>query len=110
MPRQDITDRLIRDAIPEVWKVSHDPVVPHRHSPCHLKDQRLRVRIDSRSARIASVLGSIELVGNRFQYQARTVSGLATQVIWAKVFRPSRLPISASVDLCGLESRNRAGN
>src|SRR6516162_2185723 len=37
------------------------------------------------------------------------VSGLATHATWARAFRPSRLPISAKVDLSGSDKRNRAG-
>jgi hypothetical protein len=37
------------------------------------------------------------------------VSGLATQATGASAFRPSRLAISASVDLSGSDSRTRAG-
>jgi hypothetical protein len=44
-----------------------------------------------------------------FRYQAKMVSGLATQATYFSAVRPSRLPISASVDRSGSDSRSRAG-
>ena len=40
------------------------------------------------------------------RYHARIVSGLATQATCRRAFRPSRLPISASIDLCASDSLN----
>ncbi len=44
-----------------------------------------------------------------WRYHARMVSGFATQATSFNKLRPSRLPISASVDLSGSESRTRGG-
>ena len=41
------------------------------------------------------------------RYQARIVSGFATQATSFSALRPSRLPISASVDRSGSDRRNR---
>jgi hypothetical protein len=43
------------------------------------------------------------------QYQARIVSGLATQATCSSALRPSLLPISASVALSGSDRRKRVG-
>jgi len=43
-------------------------------------------------------------------YQPRMVSGRATQATCARALRPSRLPISASVDLSGSVRGSRLGN
>jgi len=44
------------------------------------------------------------------RYQARMVSGLATQATSRSALRPSRFPISARLIRSGLERRNRAGS
>src|SRR5579864_7382682 len=49
------------------------------------------------------------LLAISLRYQARMVAGLATRATSAKALRPSRLPISASVDLSGLDKRSRGG-
>src|SRR5215469_3450396 len=43
------------------------------------------------------------------RYRPRLVSGLTTKATSARALRPSRLPISAKVDLCGSHNRNRGG-
>ena len=55
-------------------------------------------------------IGSHRTCGqSALRYQARMVSGLATEATWARALRPSRLPISAKVDFSGSDKRNRAG-
>src|SRR5215472_19162299 len=43
------------------------------------------------------------------RYQARIVSGLATQATFPRALRPTRLPISARVRRSGSDRRSRAG-
>ena len=43
----------------------------------------------------------------RPRYQARMVSGLATQATFSRALRPSRFPISASVHRSGSDRRSR---
>ena len=47
------------------------------------------------------------LLAISLRYQTRMVAGLATRATSARALRPSRLPISASVDLSGLDKRSR---
>jgi len=49
------------------------------------------------------------LLAISLRYQARMVAGLATRATSARALGPSRLPISASVDLSGLDKRSRGG-
>src|SRR6266851_4816807 len=94
----------------QVGQRSHDPIIsPAGVLPSHLNDQRLNLRRDSRSPGITAVFRAVEFAGNQPPVPAKIVYGLATQATCARALRPSRLPISASVDLYGLDRRNRAG-
>jgi hypothetical protein len=61
------------------------------------------------AARIRALSGTVELWATSLRYHLSMVSGLATQATCCSALRPSRLPISASVDLSGSDRRNRVG-
>jgi hypothetical protein len=77
---------------------------------CHVHHQLFDLRFDWRSSRRSALFDPSNLWATSLRYHARIVSGLDTQAICRRAFRLSRLPISASVDLCASNSRTLFGS
>jgi len=92
VPAQNVADGLVRNVVIQVGRRSHDPIVsPARVFASHLDAQCLQCGRDSGPTGIAAMFR------------------VGTQATCASAFRPSRLPISASMDLSELGKPNRAG-
>jgi hypothetical protein len=69
--------------------------------------ETLQFRLD---ARTGPIFGSIEFLGAMsLRYQPTIVFALATRATCSRALRPSRMPISANVVLCGSDNRNQDG-
>ena len=65
MTLQDACNRLVGDVMAEIGQGTSDPIV----SPAgvllgHTDDERFHGRVDTRSSRIGTMLGAVELAGN----------------------------------------------
>ena len=110
MPPQYVADRLVGDIVAEISQRAGDPVISQpEFSRANLTTSastsgEMRGRPGYERCFDRSNFAAI----NR-RYQARIVSGLATQATCARALRPSLFPISASVSRSGSDSRRYEG-
>jgi hypothetical protein len=79
---------------------------------CYLVPSGQPARLSSTncgSSRAGAVFGTIELAAISLRYQAKMLSGCATEATYSSARRPIRLAISAKVTRCALLKGTRAG-
>jgi hypothetical protein len=111
MPAENVSYGLVRQPVAQVSQSTNDAVIsPAGVLSRYAHHQGFHFRRHGGPAGVLAMLGAIEFLGTSLRYQARMVSGLATQATSRSTLRPSCLPISASVTRSGSLKRNREGN
>ncbi len=93
-------DGLIRNRVTQVGHGTNDAVVaPAGVFPCHPHAESFQLFIDLWSSGYWRCLEPSNFRAISFRYQARIVSGLATQAISHRAFLPTRFPFIACLIL-----------
>jgi hypothetical protein len=111
MAAQYVPYRLIGHLMTQVGEGANDLVVsPAGVLSCHPDHQASTSAETGGRPGYCRCLEPSNFWAINLRYQARIVSGFATQATSWSALRPRRLPISGRVTRSGLESRTRAGN
>src|SRR5215475_4099981 len=105
---QHIADRLIADLVPQIGQRPHDPVItPVMVLLGHANDQLLNLSLDPRPARASTRIRAVEFARHQLAVPGQDSVRPATVATSARILRPNRWPISASVARSASESVKR---